>query len=264
MAEEIGHTSFSLTVAEGKRLIAKGVAQLPYVKRAMESGMVAVTKGTTTAYVLEELLGEKVDRMAYCLGKTLPSGHPERAKLFPGDLPEVVFRSGEVVEGMDLAAALEEMTAGDVVIKGANALDYERGLVGHLIGDPTGGTVGKFLGSVHGRHFHFVCPVGLEKQVTRNLIETSAQVVRAAELAASSPGLWVMPAEVVTELEAINILTGALAMQMAAGGVCGAEGACWIMASGTKEQIEKVHRLVNEVHGEPSLLEYAEGTACNR
>ncbi len=258
MAQETTYASFSLTVAEGKRLIARGVAQLPCVKAAMKSGMVAVTKGTTTAYVLEELLGEGVERMAYCLGKTLPSGHPERAKLFAGNLPEVVFRDGQVVEGMDLEAGLEEMSAGDVVIKGANALDHERGLVGHLVGHPTGGTVGKFLGSVHGRQMHFVCPVGLEKQVAGNLLETSAAITRAAELAASSPSLWVMPAEIVTELEAVALLTGARTVQMAAGGVLGAEGACWMMASGTGEQIEAVEALIEGVHGEPSLLEYAE------
>ena len=259
MAADADYRSFSLTVAEGKRLIAKGVAGLPCVRQAMESGMVAVTKGTTTACVLEELLGEKIDRMAYCLGKTLPSGHPERGKLFAGNLPEVVFRNGEVVEGMDLTAGLEEMSAGDVVIKGANALDHDRGLVGHLVGHPTGGTAGKFLGSMHGKQLHFVCPVGLEKQVAGDLMETGAAVTRAAELAASSPSLWVMPAEIVTELEAISVLTGAVAMQIAAGGVLGAEGACWIMVSGTEEQIEAVERLVEDVHGEPGLLEYANG-----
>jgi len=258
MAGETTCKSFSLTVAEGKRLIAKGVAQLPCVKRALERGMIVVTKGTTVGYVVEELLGKPIDRMAYCLGKTLPSGHPERARLFAGDLPEFVLRNGEVVAGMDLGAGLAEMRAGDVVIKGANALDYERGLVGHLVGHPTGGTMGKVLGCVHGRQLHFVCPVGLEKQVAGSLRETAAAVTSAGELVAGGPGLWVMPAEIVTELEAISLLTGASARQIAAGGVLGAEGACWIMATGSSEQIAEVERLVDEVQGEPSLLEYAE------
>lgn len=43
---------FVLTVSESKRLIAKGVAALPEVKRAMEEGMVVVATGTTNAYVL--------------------------------------------------------------------------------------------------------------------------------------------------------------------------------------------------------------------
>ena len=52
----------SLTVSESKRLIAKGIAQHPAVKAALENGIVAVAKGTTNAYVAEELLGEYPDR----------------------------------------------------------------------------------------------------------------------------------------------------------------------------------------------------------
>ena len=48
-----------LTVAESKRLIAKGVAALPEVMQAMEERTVVVATGTTNAYVLEELWGKE-------------------------------------------------------------------------------------------------------------------------------------------------------------------------------------------------------------
>ena len=38
-----------LTVAESKRLIAKGVAALPEIQNAMQEGMVVVATGTTNA-----------------------------------------------------------------------------------------------------------------------------------------------------------------------------------------------------------------------
>ena len=50
-----------LTVAESKRLIGKAVAQMPIVKNALANGMVIVIKGTTDAYVAEELTGKKAD-----------------------------------------------------------------------------------------------------------------------------------------------------------------------------------------------------------
>ena len=50
----------TLTVAESKRLIAKAVAQMPIVKNALENGMVIITKGTTNAYVAEEITGHKM------------------------------------------------------------------------------------------------------------------------------------------------------------------------------------------------------------
>ena len=36
------HTVLSLTVSESKRLIAKGVAQADFVRRAMEEGTLAI------------------------------------------------------------------------------------------------------------------------------------------------------------------------------------------------------------------------------
>ncbi|MBW2262654.1 MAG: hypothetical protein JRG91_11825, partial [Deltaproteobacteria bacterium] len=45
--------SFTLTVAESKRLIAKGVAAIPEVARARREGTLIVGRGSTNAYVLE-------------------------------------------------------------------------------------------------------------------------------------------------------------------------------------------------------------------
>ena len=46
---------FVLTVAAGKRLIAKGIAQNPIVKNAIETHKLVVIAGTTNAYVMQEL-----------------------------------------------------------------------------------------------------------------------------------------------------------------------------------------------------------------
>jgi hypothetical protein len=64
--------------------------------------------------------------------------------MLSADTPEVVFRNGERGEGDD--DLLDELSAGDVIIKSPNALEYDAGLVGYLIGASTGGTVGKYLG----------------------------------------------------------------------------------------------------------------------
>ena len=249
--------TFSLTVAEGKRLIGKGVAALPCVRRALAEGTVVVTRSTTSGYVLEELLGTPINRLDFVTGRTLPSAHPERGKLLSAEIPETILRGGEIDAGADAETITGELRAGDVVIKSPNALDYCQGLVGYLIGAPTGGTVGKYLGPTHGRHLHFVAPCGLEKQIAGDLIEASALLTEAGERL-QGPSLWVTPAEIVTELEAIEFLTGACAMQIGAGGIMGAEGAVWLTAFGTDEQIERVNDLIESVQGEPEMLEYAQ------
>lgn len=250
---------FSLTVAEGKRLLAKGVAAMPCVREAMADGVVIVTRSTTSGYVLEELLGRPIDRCSFVTGRTLPSGHADRAKMLSADLPEMVLRGGEVDEGAVASDLVGELEPGDVIIKSPNALDHARGVVGYLIGAATGGTVGTYLGPSHGRHLHFVAPCGLEKQVTGDLTAAASRLTEGGARI-DGPSLWVTPAEICTELEAIELLTGAEAMQVAAGGVMGAEGAAWIAAMGSKEQIAQVRRLIGEVEGEPEMLEYAEGS----
>ena len=59
-----------LTPAESKRLIARGVAAYDRVRRALKSATIVVCKGTTNAYVAEELTGQKIDKARFVTGTT--------------------------------------------------------------------------------------------------------------------------------------------------------------------------------------------------
>ena len=61
-----------LTVAESKRLIAKAVKEMPIVKNALANGMVIIIKGTTNAYVAEEITGKKIEKAAFVRGRIQP------------------------------------------------------------------------------------------------------------------------------------------------------------------------------------------------
>jgi len=98
MAAKEYEKSFALTVAESKRLIAKGVARCPEVLAALKSGIVAVAKGTTNAYVVEELSGEPMHKQDYCMGNTRPHKGGSRTKV-TGKLPDLVLRRGKRWEG---------------------------------------------------------------------------------------------------------------------------------------------------------------------
>lgn len=248
--------SYILTVAAGKRLIGKAVASMSVVRTAIEEGMVAVGKGTTNAYVLEELLGEKIDKGAYCLGRTLPPSFDRGSEVFGGSMSEVVFQKGEIVEGLGVKEAAPNMGVGDVVIKGANALDYENNCAGLLVGDAKGGTWGGLVGPVYGRGLHAIIPIGLEKQVAEPLRETAQMMAAIPELCRPHiPGLWIMEGDIITELEALAILTDVDAYQIGAGGVCGAEGAARIVVFGSPEQIAATDALIDEVKDEPPFGE---------
>jgi len=135
---------------------------------------------------------------------------------------------------------VDDLKEGDVILKDANALDLERKQAGVLIGHPKGGTISAALQAVVGRRVRLILPVGLEKRISGD-IHAIASLLNAP--GAQGLRLLPVPGEIVTELDAWTQLTGARAELIAAGGVCGAEGAVWIALSGTEEQ-EKTARMM--------------------
>jgi len=240
-----------LTVAESKRLIAKGVAALPEVQFAMENGMVVVSTGTTNAYVLQEIKGEKFDLRRYRSGITTPDV-PEKAKEPAGDpIPDVVFRKGQVVKELDRFNAVKEMEKGDVYIKGANALNYLDQIAGVLIGGGSGGTVGAVLGSIIGKHIILVIPVGLEKLVYEDINDL---YLLSMEDDYEGPSMWPISGIIVTEIEALELLCGVSATLYAAGGVAGAEGSVRLLIEGDDESIKEALEIIKSIKGEPRYL----------
>jgi len=248
-----------LTVSESKRLIARGIAADERVQSAMAEGMVAVCKGTTNGYVLEELLGRDVEKAKYVLGRTLPVGDEKAAKVFDGSIPEVVFNHGEPVEGLTVADAVRQMSAGDVVLKGANALDYANGAAAVLIGHPEGGTMAAIIGCVYGKGLELIIPVGLEKQVATPISVSEGLAVPALCADIEAPRFWPFKGSLFTEIEALETLADVMTIQLGAGGVCGAEGAVWLMVSGPTAAVEEARDLIDTIRGEPSFLDGAAG-----
>lgn len=243
-------TMITLTVAESKRLIAKGVRAIDYVDRALEEGIVAVSKGTTNAYIAEELLGKKIDKTRYVLGRTFP--HDSQPFQVDGSLPDVVVREGDVIEDLAAVDAAKEMGPGDVFIKGANAINPALGQAGLLIGHPTGGTMGAALGILTSRRVHLLVPAGLEKTVPVDL-ERVAERIKNEPGRDPIHGLWAFTGHIFTEADALRELTGVEAIPVAAGGIGGAEGAIWLMLSGSAQQLDETIAILDEVWGEPAF-----------
>ena len=243
-----------LTVSESKRLIAKGVAKHPAVTAAMRKGYVVVCKGSTNAYVVEELLGKKIARTDYVSGNVLPrkgrSGSAVSAKL-----PDVIFKDGKVLEGSSSKDIVSELGPGDVFIKGANALNYERSQAALLIGHPTGGTIGAAIGVLVARRVNVLIPVGLEKSIPGDLNEVAEIVAEAREPEARVPAFWPVAGEIITEIEALDILTGLPAAVTGAGGIGGAEGAVRLLLYGDDEEIGTARKLIDKIQGEPPFIQ---------
>ena len=242
-----------LTVSESKRLIAKGVANLDIVKKALRHGIIAVAKGTTNGYIVEELLNKRIDKTAYVLGKTLPE-KMEGLYRFPDPAKDVVLKNGEPID-ISVVESVRSMGEGDVFIKGGNALNYEKGLVGVLSGALNGGTIGATLEIINHHKISLVLPIGLEKSVVTGVYSTQEELKKGAVTWRDAP-LRLVPLSgiIVTEIEALEILTGVKAGVISAGGVGGAEGSIRLLLKGETEQVRKAVELITDIQGEPSFL----------
>lgn len=236
-----------VTVAEGKRLIAKGIAANKAVQARLQEGVVIITRGTTNTYIAEELAGLDTPAGSFVTGNIMPTG----ASGFNTDVRvlEIVLVNGERVE-MSYDDALAMMTEEDIVFKGANLLNYAKGQAAVNIGAPGGGTVGKLRKYTDEGKGKWIIPIGLEKDCSTDL-EMMASILdenndnreRTVLLNVGSEGVY-------TEIEALKEFADVDIYQIAMGGVNGAEGGVSLMVCGSKEQVDKAVAVVNSVHGE--------------
>jgi hypothetical protein len=90
--------------------------------------------------------------------------------------------------------------------------------------------------------------VGLEKRVSVDLYDLAARMNLPG---AKGSRLLPVPGEILTEIEAVSMLTGATAELIAGGGVGGAEGSVWLGITGDQKQEDEAETLLRLVSMEP-------------
>jgi hypothetical protein len=243
---------FTLTPAESKRLIGKGIASLPEIKNAMKNGYLLVGRGSTNAYILEEILGKKIRKEAYTAGQVIKGvlcvlGPDERIK-------PVIFHKGMAIEA-EPASVLDKLSPGDILLKGANALDHQ-GNVGVIMASPVGGTMGQFYMAMKARGLEIIYPVGLEKMIPS--VELAAQfsgtLTLGKTIGARVGMACIADGAPFTEIDAIEYLFGVEAVHFASGGWGGAEGCVTLVVDGPDAEVKKCIKFIEQkIKGELPL-----------
>jgi hypothetical protein len=254
-----------LTPTESKKLIATAIAKLDVVRRAAQEGMVVMHPSSSTYFIFEELTGTKPKTNYWVCGVVTPrgtcvemamvfGGHSPSAKNYhPGDLRGLwAIKKGKVLVEIPLSELLEQMTAKDVYIKGVNALDTQ-GKVGILIGEPVqGGALGVVLSAWRKKKFNFIYPAGLEKLIPISILQAAKEAKRTQyEYGMGLPaGLFpCQGGKIITEINAVELLSGATAVPIASGGLGGAEGATTLVIKGTNEQVRSAIEFIEQSKG---------------
>lgn len=237
----------TLTPPEAKRLIGKAVAVMDAVREAMREGTIVICLGTTNAFVVEELIGKKIEEKGnFAIGIITPRGTCVTSR--KRRLKEVVLKNGEVTD-FSLKDVLDQLGSKDVFIKGANAID-PFGNTGVFLGSQTGGTIGMSIGILLARGVKVIVPVSLEKLVPYPITDIIPRLGnRKLQYSMNLPvGMMSLPGEVVTEVESFNLLYGCECYPIGGGGINGAEGArCYLLeGESLKEAWEGILKIKGE------------------
>jgi hypothetical protein len=256
-----------LTPVESKKLIARAIARLDFVKEAALNGMVVMHPSSSTYFIVEAITGERPATNYWVCGVVAPRGMcVEMAMVLGGYTPKDetsnpgeslawwAIERGKLIKEEKLSVLLHRMKSTDVFIKGVNALDPQ-GNVGILIGDPMqGGTWGVILSAWRKKKFNLVYPVGMEKLIPTPISQAVKEAKQARYGYAMGLPTGLFPrsnkgSTTITELNAIEILSGATATPIAAGGLNGAEGAITLVVKGNEEQVKKAIEHIEESKG---------------
>ena len=241
-----------LTPSESKRLIARAVANLPEVKRALAEGLIIIARGTANTFAAEEIMDIVMEpKSEYSRGCIVCGELRVNAKR--GGRSDFVLRKGQMAE-ITPQEAIKEFTRNDIFIKGANAVDSSGEAAALAAGD-SAGTIGNALATLVSRASHLIVPVGLEKLIPSVAQASPKCGIYNFKYSTGLPCALVplINAEVVTEVQAFEVLTGSRATHVASGGIGGSEGAVVLTLEGDEDTIDRAFELVKAIKGEPPV-----------
>lgn len=240
------YIQFTLTVNEGKWLIAHAITGMPEVRRAMAEGRVVFKAGTTVSCVAQLLTNTP---LRIC-GRITPRGTVSSRAKGPGS-HFLLYDQGRL-ENLDGHAdvALLELGPGDVMITGANIIDAFGGAA-MLAGSPGGNDGGRTIATMCSEGFQVIVAAGLEKlipgAVGQSIIHSRRKGISSSRGMAC--GLFPVMGQVITELEAIRMIADVEVCLIGRGGINGAEGGSVFQAWGPEVELEELERVLASCRG---------------
>ena len=236
----------TLTVPEGKRIIAKGIAGLPAVKAAFETGNIFLKGGTTVSAVCEEMTGKPMS----ILGRISARG-AVTAGTNSGKFHCVLIERGEVVDAEpSLDSAVKKLGPADVAIIGANAIDAN-GNAAMMYGAPLGGPPGRIISGLMAECRNIIVAAGQEKLISGSLSDVIQKTSRKSvdRSMGMAVGLTPVVGRIVTEVESILSLADVDCFVIGKGGILGGEGATTLVIDGPREDVMRLDRLIESIKG---------------
>jgi hypothetical protein len=237
----------TLLVEESKELISRGTIEHYSVKKAINQNKVLIKGGTTVSRISEKLV-KKPLRIS---GRTSERGTV--ASFVDMEEPHSILIEGNNYTNIDncFSETIKSLGSDDVIISSANVID-SFGNAAIMAGSEGGGSVGLSLGAWYTEGAKILIPVGIEKLVPGNLIEIIKNTSRKNKMFSygMAVGLFPLIGEIITEIEALGILTGVKSFPIGSGGLGKAQGSVTLEIHGDESQIKKTFEIIQEIKKE--------------
>lgn len=240
----------TLTVEESKRLIAMAISIHHKVKETLEQGSIVLKGGSTVSEVSEIISGK---RLGLC-GITTGRGTVINIGLEDARPHVALYKKGEFINIDD--SFLEDtlkLTVKDLIICGANAID-NYGNAAMMTGSLGGGDTPYGFSTWYGEGVPVLIPVGLEKLIPNNINDIIKRTGRSKKAYSTGMAVGLIPVigEIITEVEAIELLTGLCSFPIAAGGLGKSKGSITLDVEGEDRKLNDLMNLVLKIKDEVS------------
>lgn len=234
----------TLTVEEGKEIIALGILNHPTVIDSMKNGKILFKGGTTVSKITEKFLGVSL-RIS---GRITSRGTVSSKNIIEG-AHSIIYNKGQWWNVDEtIVEETSKFTENDIIICGANAFD-NNGNAAIMAGSPGGGKVGQSLSSWYTEGAKVIIPVGIEKIIPGDLNEIIKRTSRSGKSLSWGMAVGLMPikGELFTEIEAIKRLADVECFPIGAGGLGEAQGSSTLeIIASSNEEYEKIIKILKE------------------
>lgn len=235
----------TLTVEEGKEIIALGMLNHPILINTMKNGKVLFKGGTTVSKITEILIGVSL-RIS---GRITSRGTVASQNIIEGP-HSIIYNKGQW-SNIDetIVEEVSKFTDKDLIICGANVFD-NYGNAAIMAGSPGGGAVGQSLSSWYTEGTKLIIPVGIEKMVPGDLSEIIKKTGRNGKSLSWGMAVGLMPlkGELFTEIEAIKTLANVECFPIGAGGLNKAQGSVTLeIHSPSNGEYERIVKILKEL-----------------
>lgn len=235
----------TLTVEEGKKVIALGILKHPTFINAQEKGRILFKGGTTVSKITEKFMGIPL-RIS---GRITQRGTVSSKDIIKG-AHSIIYSKGTWSNVDDsIAETVQKFSKNDLIVCGANAIDH-KGNAAIMAGSPGGGNVGKSLSSWYTEGAQIIIPVGIEKMIPGDLDHIMGRASRTGKSISwgMSVGLMPLKGEVFTEIQAIKQLAKVDCFAIGAGGLGDAQGSITLEVwASDSEEFDKIVRTLKKV-----------------